>query len=95
MVNPTLKQTHAIRRGVNGFQAHMILKLHENADKGLWDECDYIYLRGRIEEELIELDAAISKKDYIGAREELADVANFCMMIHDNLVYGRFKEFRK
>jgi hypothetical protein len=89
----TVKLIHSIHRGLNNFKGIMQLKLMENAHKGTWDTCTYQYLRDRLSEELKEVDEKISEGDYLDAREELADVANFCMMISDNISYGRFGNY--
>jgi hypothetical protein len=93
MVSNTTRILHQAQRGVNEFSQLMKLKLNANVDKGLWNNETYEYLRGRINIELKELDDAIAAKDYVNAELECADVANFCMMISDNLNYERFKEF--
>lgn len=85
-------QHHAIHRASNELISLMRMKLMENGDKGLWYNETYAYLRSRIDDELKELDEAIANGKHIDARTECADVANFLMMINDNLAYGRFKE---
>jgi len=91
----TVKQIHAIHRSTNNFVGLMKLKLMENADKGLWDKESYEYLRSRVNDELIELDTKIASGEYLNARLECADAANFLMMISDNISYGKFEEFKK
>ena len=89
----TVKQLHSIHRATNNFISKMKMKLYENSDKGLWDKEKYSYLRRRVDIELKELDDAIAEGKYIAASIECADVANFLMMISDNISYGRFEKY--
>lgn len=57
-----------------------------------WEHCEYGWLTGRIEEEMYELNDALAmylkNKSASTADEvlkECADVANFAMMVHDNV----------
>jgi hypothetical protein len=93
-MHPTVRELHAIQRATNNFMSLMKLKLYENIQKGkgtTWQECSYQCLRKRIDDELKELDEKIEKGLTLDAREECADIANFCMFISDNISYGHFK----
>lgn len=86
-----VKDFHQIHRACNNFLSIMKLKLYENTHKDNWSSLSYDFLRKRITEELIELDKAIADNDLRNAQKELGDVANFCMMISDNISYGKFR----
>lgn len=60
----------------------MRAKLRANRHKAHWDSVSVVYLRERVNEELVELDMATS---WVEARLECADAANFLMMISDKL----------
>lgn len=60
----------------------MRTKLRANRHKAHWDSVSVVYLRERVNEELVELDMATS---WVEARLECADAANFLMMISDKL----------
>ena len=62
-------------------------KLEEHADKGeLWKEQPLSWLLDRLLEEVEELKVALIDCTPQNAMRECADVANFAMMIHDNLI---------
>lgn len=50
-----------------------------------WDRCDTNWLISRIKDEIEELYEELSKGDLREAQLECADIANFAMMVHDNL----------
>jgi NTP pyrophosphatase (non-canonical NTP hydrolase) len=51
-----------------------------------WRHCNTKWLLGRIREETIELEDAVDLNEGIEAiKKECADIANFAMMIHDNI----------
>jgi len=78
---------------VNRFASEMLEKLKENSHKEHWSTLDDWYLLESLERELAELGAALSirlssDKDLVFDRaviSECADVANFAMMIADNV----------
>lgn len=67
------------------FANEMDKKLIENSDKHGWDTCSLQYLSMRLTQERKELARAIKKKDKRAIISECADIANFCMMIADNM----------
>ena len=50
-----------------------------------WAGCDLFWLLKRLRKEVTELKKAIQAKDTESIKDEAADVANFAMMIFDNL----------
>jgi NTP pyrophosphatase (non-canonical NTP hydrolase) len=76
-----------LRDEVAIFAQGMENKLRQNDHKGGWENCSVEYLLNRVNEELLEVHKAIyrgkSKEEVVG---ELADVANFLMMIGENYV---------
>ncbi len=51
-----------------------------------WQKCDVMWLLSRLKEEVEELEEALESKNSLEeAPDECADVANFAMMISDNL----------
>ena len=88
-------------KAISRFGNLMLEKLAENRDKAHWDGCDTDWLMERLTEEVTELhdaieeyiDAASNEKGTVAqvaeaaraVRRECADVANFAMMIADNL----------
>jgi NTP pyrophosphatase (non-canonical NTP hydrolase) len=75
-----------IRPELQWFVQQMEQKLKENDHKQHWNNYDIDYLIHRIYEEQDELEIAITQK--LSAKEiikECADVANFAMMIADNV----------
>jgi len=90
-----------VRNEVARFAIRMERKLLENDHKGGWDHCNFGYLFKRLEEELKEAKSAAgeltattwdAEGDLDGIAEaaidELADVANFAMMIADKIRTG-------
>jgi len=74
------------------FAGEMEKKLRENDHKGGWNSCDVDWLVSRMTEELQELDDVVQQyRQGFASREEVrrecADVANFAMMIADNIDY--------
>jgi NTP pyrophosphatase (non-canonical NTP hydrolase) len=64
--------------------------LKANDHKGGWDGCDSTYLLKRLKEEVIELEVQINHNtrepiDLTRIIHEAVDVANYAMMIADNL----------
>lgn len=94
MTQTLMQLLYQIDRAANGFMRTLKVKLHTHVHKGGWEDCSYEYLRLGIDRELAELDEAIQNGAYIDAQLECADVAAYLMMIHDNLEYDRFKEFK-
>lgn len=82
-----------LREPLAWFSQRMEEKLRANDHKGHWSECDMIYLRSRIKEELEELENALggeglhryTSEEATQIVKEAADVANFCLMIADNV----------
>jgi len=76
------------------FREAMLDKLRENEHKKHWNEASITYLRVRLSKELRELDVDLSQLNnhpdlaIPSAMKECADVANFAMMIYDNLRNG-------
>ena len=82
-VNP-----YITRESVSWFAQQMELKLKENDHKGGWNKCTNESLFKRLQEETEELKMAMQNRfSPFGKniKHEAADVANFCMMIADNL----------
>lgn len=77
-----------IREPVRWFAEKMEAKLRKNDHKGGWLDCDPLWLRMRMEEEMSELHREMVRLQ-IGRStpervvNEAADVANFAMMIAD------------
>lgn len=71
-----------IRREVRWFAEQMELKLQDNDDKTHWSLSTNGYLQGRIADELKELQ---DTKWPVEKLEECVDVANFAMMLADNI----------
>ena len=76
-----------IRNEVKSFALLMETKLRKNDYKGGWEKESFTYLFGRLDDEMKELNRAVAsaKTDYNRITDELVDVANFCMMISDNI----------
>ena len=85
-----------VRESVRWFSEHMERKLSEHDDRPGWIGCDAYWLLERMKEERKELVAALRKLEAsdggiktnglaLRVIEEAADVANFAMMIADNL----------
>jgi hypothetical protein len=67
------------------FAEQMEAALRRNDHKGGWSGADMGYLRDRLREECVELEMALDAAPFEKATREAADVANFAMMIADNL----------
>lgn len=83
-----------IREEVLRFALRMEMALADNESKGGWEACDFTYLIGRLSNEIEELNEALQypifKEEDVPAKQraiqlESADVANFLMMILDNM----------
>lgn len=73
------------RNAVLRFAEAMELRLRANAAKGGWHNEPITWLFLRMREELGELEGALCRYDHDAVRQECADVANFAMMICENL----------
>ena len=73
------------REIVYNFAKIMENKLKQNDYKGGWSNCDIKWLLSRLKEETVELEQAIENKSKENIVKEAADVANFAMMIADNV----------
>lgn len=83
---PELPQRIQLIKAVDAFSGAMLAKLEKNADKGHWGDATIATLFYRLIEEVGELSKAIERGEGRDAvRNEAVDVANFAMMIHDNL----------
>lgn len=82
---------------VRKFAEDMQRKLDKNKDKECdkmnpdgkgrsWKDCDFYWLLYRLRQETLELEAALNNTNREGVIEEAADVGNFAMMIHDNIL---------
>ncbi len=86
-----------VRPSVIQFALLMEERLKANDHKGGWGHCSLDYLIGRLKEEIQELDSSIGKarehKDHISrprrmnVKLESCDVANFAMMICENIEF--------
>jgi hypothetical protein len=82
-----------LREPLAWFSQRMEEKLQANDHKGHWSNCTMTYLRNRINEELKELELALNGDHPLGYTSaeahrivlEAADVANFALMIADNV----------
>jgi len=84
-----------VRSEVKAFSEIMEQKLKENDHKSHWGNLENSWLIGRLKDELKELENAIYKapsqdaewqeKLDIELQRECADIANFAMMIADNV----------
>lgn len=76
-----------MRKQVEWFAEQMEKTLQRNDRKGGWDECDYEYLIQRLEEEVEELRELEGNPDVKGNDiiRECTDIANFAMMIADQV----------
>ena len=63
----------------------MEYKLAKNDHKGGWRKKGSAYCIRRARQELVELEEALARDDVEDAMEECADVANFVMMLFDNV----------
>ncbi len=73
---------------VRQFAEVMVRKLIDNSYKAnRWEDCSFRYLLDRIQEEIDEVEEALLEQyDPSEVVEECADVANFAMMIADNVM---------
>jgi uncharacterized coiled-coil protein SlyX len=78
-----------LRPEVRKFAELMELKLRDNDHKRGWDCESYSYLFARLREEVEELTTAFGGGTDDEVAEEAADVANYCLMIADNIRNGR------
>lgn len=67
---------------VDWFSSLMRGKMAANTHKGDWNDVDLDALEKRLQEELAEFKAAKRKSDKV---LELADMANICMLLADNI----------
>jgi NTP pyrophosphatase (non-canonical NTP hydrolase) len=77
-----------IRPEVLAFAQAMENVLRQNDYKGGWKDNDrknIVYLMRRLYQEIGEVEVALQDEDNVQTRRELVDVANFCMMLWDNL----------
>ena len=70
------------------FSNNMYIKLRENAHKAHWNTVTTEWLLNRCMEEFEELKEALANEDPGEIAREAADVANFAMMIADNVRNG-------
>lgn len=73
------------RLSVRGFARAMEEILRENDHKEGWEALSNAHLLGRIEDETKELESALLNGQWHEAQRECCDIANFCMMLFDNL----------
>ncbi len=93
------KEFAEVRPAVQWFAVQMEKKLRENDHKKHWSECSVDYLYDRMDQEVVELDRALLEVERTGnGKEEVifeaADVANFAMMIADNMREDQSKDRR-
>ncbi len=60
-------------------------KMNPDGKGRTWKDCDLSWLLYRLRQETLELESALYNTDRDLVIEETADVANFAMMIHDNV----------
>lgn len=65
---------------MDAFAEAMFEKLHRNRHKVHWSTLSLEFLMGRLREELIELEMAVTPDEVM---DEAVDVANFALMIFD------------
>ena len=88
-----------VRPELEYFARVMESVLKSNDHKGGWEKCDIDFFEKKLDEEFDELVEALmlykhdkkSRTDLVrsGIMREAADLANICMMIHDNLMKER------
>ena len=90
--SPSLPADAGVRPAILKFAIEMERVLKENDHKTGWEDCDFGYLLERLREEVEELyecfdysagSRLLTQKEFI--IKECVDVANYCMMIADNL----------
>jgi hypothetical protein len=87
-----------VRKEIEWFAVEMEQTLRDNDHKGHWSHCGYQYLTRRLHEEVLELNMALVETGRFGdvhwtahaedrrrLIREATDVANFAMMIADNV----------
>lgn len=76
-----------VRKAVKDFAVLMEEKLRKNDHKSHWSKESFTYLFSRLDEEMKELNQAVAsaKTDCERITDEAIDVANFLMMITDNM----------
>lgn len=65
--------------------------LANNDHKNHWSDMNYYYLVECVGDELDELKNAMMDQDLETAQGECCDIANFAMMIYDNIERGKKK----
>jgi len=70
------------------FAEGMAAKLRKNSHKAHWSKASIGYLQSRLSDENIELEQAIAHDTDEAIISECYDVANFAMMIADNIRNG-------
>jgi hypothetical protein len=95
--NATLDELSLPREPILRFSRIMEIKLREHDDRDGWEDCDPVWLFKRAEGEMKELKKEITmymnhsslSPKWLSIKErvqrEAADVANFCMMVSDNM----------
>lgn len=82
---PRIMEQIELRPEVRIFAEAMEQKLRENEHKGGWKTCNPNFLYARFRLELEEFGRAFNTLERVGVLDEAADVANYLMMICDNL----------
>ena len=77
-----------MREQVKSFSKDMERVLKKNDEKHGWDNLTIHWLLYRLKEETDELRMELTNQDKASAMREAIDVANFAMMIWDNLRRG-------
>jgi len=83
-----------LRTQVEWFAKRMENKLAANDHKGGWQGEPVYYFLERIDQELNELQDALMSGDKTEAINECVDIANFAMMLADNLWQARARRER-
>lgn len=79
-----------IQKAVDNFSHAMVDTLNDNIHKGGWEEMSIQEIYCRLLDEVEELGQAIASGGYSSyIPDEATDVANFAMMIFDNLMSNR------
>lgn len=74
-----------MRNILNKFKRAMLEKLIENNHKMGWEGLSDKWILNRIRQEKTEIETALRNGNLKEAKRECADVANFAMMLWDNL----------
>jgi predicted RNase H-like HicB family nuclease len=82
---PTTEQIVYLRPAVKFFAEHMEIILRRNDSKGGWEGEDAHYLLGCLREEMNEFEHALLYESKARIVNEAVDVANYLMMIVDNM----------